>query len=654
MCIKCKDILVVILVLISQLVGAQSFLERNKTQSCLLEEQRIVIKSLLKENKIKYQFNQRLTTGRPSFILPLRQSKNYQTSSFFGISNFVDLEEEFPDNIQDYNCGERSYDTSNGYNHQGTDYYPWPFSWRKMKNNQVEVIAAAAGTIILKQDGFNDKSCQFNQNQWNAIYIQHEDGSVAWYGHFKTNSLTTKEQGDTVEQGEFLGVVGSSGNSTGPHLHFEVYDKQDNLIDPYAGSCNTTTSESWWEVQEPYHSPQINLLMTHHSPPVFGCSSDEEPNIKLNFLPGEKVYFATYFRDQLAFSTSNHTVLKPDESVFQSWTTTRDRYFDGSYWFRSFDMPVTGDKGKWTFRVEYEGQVYNHYFYLGDKANGTIQTSVDTVYFDAIEFGQQSTSSFFIENSGNNGLWIENIATSSRVAADWDGVIHAGESKEIIVDILPASNQDFIGNLTITTNADPEEKKVVLIGRQAVRTKVLETQTQLEFGQLDLSDSVAKIVRIQNTGNDPLTINDVTYPSGIFGEKEFMIEPNGIKNLKVTAYSSVENEINDSIRFTSDATSGKKGIKVTAQFIDLVTGFDNKRTKKRPQIFPNPVKKGILNIKNALGATIRLLDINGKELVKLYMKHTDDTMEFRHFEKGLYIVEIAGREGVIRHKVLKE
>ena len=111
--------------------------------------------------------------------------------------------------------------------------YTWPFSWYKMDHDQVKVVAAADGVIIYKSDGNFDKNCGFNNDNWNAVYVEHADGSVAWYGHLKNGSLSTKAVGESVSSGEYLGIVGSSGSSTGPHLHFEVR-KHGEPVDPMA------------------------------------------------------------------------------------------------------------------------------------------------------------------------------------------------------------------------------------------------------------------------------------------------------------------------------------------------------------------------------------------------------------------------------------
>lgn len=55
------------------------------------------------------------------------------------------------------------------------------------------------------------------------ILIEHEDGTVAFYGHLKQGSIVVRE-GDCVMAGQRIAASGNSGNTLGdPHLHFGVY-----------------------------------------------------------------------------------------------------------------------------------------------------------------------------------------------------------------------------------------------------------------------------------------------------------------------------------------------------------------------------------------------------------------------------------------------
>ncbi len=146
----------------------------------------------------------------PKFIWPLRPASGFPHPSFYEISNYVDHDRAFPDKVQDYSCGARTYDTAAGYNHQGTDIALTPDGWNMMEAKAVQIVAAADGTIVYKNDGNFDRNCAFNSLDWNAVYVQHDDGSIAWYGHMKQGSQTAKPVGQRVVAGEFLGNVGSS------------------------------------------------------------------------------------------------------------------------------------------------------------------------------------------------------------------------------------------------------------------------------------------------------------------------------------------------------------------------------------------------------------------------------------------------------------
>jgi murein DD-endopeptidase MepM/ murein hydrolase activator NlpD len=301
----------------------------------------------------------------PLYGWPLRMAAGLSDPGFHGISNFVDLDPNFPGFLLDYNCGTRTYDTNDGYNHGGIDFFTWPWSWLKMDQNAVEVVAAAPGQIIYRNDGNFDRSCGPNNNDWNAVFVQHGDGSIAWYGHLKNGSLTAKQVGDSVVEGEFLGVVGSSGNSTGPHLHLETYNAVGQLTEPYAGTCNTFNPETWWKSQRAYYDSAVNRITTGDLGPTIPACTDESPNLRATFPVNSQIYFTAYYRDQLNTQLSVYTIYRPDGTVWSQWTHSSPGPFSASFWFWSFSFSAGEPQGTWRFTVEFEGTTTERLFTIG-------------------------------------------------------------------------------------------------------------------------------------------------------------------------------------------------------------------------------------------------------------------------------------------------
>ena len=107
----------------------------------------------------------------------------------------------------------------NGSNHSGNgssneDYY----CFGKRLN------APGAGIIIaVKNDVYDNIPGQFNADvpEGNHVIIDHENGEYSMMAHFKEGSIVVSV-GDVVTKGQELGKAGNSGNSSEPHLHYQL------------------------------------------------------------------------------------------------------------------------------------------------------------------------------------------------------------------------------------------------------------------------------------------------------------------------------------------------------------------------------------------------------------------------------------------------
>ena len=296
----------------------------------------------------------------PKLGWPIQASASNTDYGFHGLSAFPDQNTNAA-SMFDFNCGARTYD-----GHRGTDFFLWPFYWWKMDHDEVQVIAAAPGTITYKTDGNYDRNCSANSATGNMLVITHADGSSIWYGHMKNGSLTAKGVGETVVEGEYLGVVGSSGSSTGPHLHFEPHDASNRSIDPWQGACNALATNSWWRSQRPYYDSAINKISTHSAAVVQpACPGAETPNLCDVFNPGATIYFYTFHRDHQAGDATHHVIARPDGSVYTAWDSTNTVFYASSWWYRTFTPSAASPRGSWIYRATYKGSNYEHRFFMG-------------------------------------------------------------------------------------------------------------------------------------------------------------------------------------------------------------------------------------------------------------------------------------------------
>jgi hypothetical protein len=91
------------------------------------------------------------------------------------------------------------------------------------------ILAATGGTVVAAQDGLPNNNQLpkpppipgIDQTVGNHVIVQFGPGRYLLYAHMDPTSVKVKI-GDKVEKGQQLGLIGTSGNSTVPHLHFQV------------------------------------------------------------------------------------------------------------------------------------------------------------------------------------------------------------------------------------------------------------------------------------------------------------------------------------------------------------------------------------------------------------------------------------------------
>lgn len=156
--------------------------------------------------------------ARPQFRYPMTTSGTYITAYY---------DNDRGSGLRDWNGGTKTYD-----NHSGSDYGIGGFSGM---DQGVWIYAGADGVVDAAVDGNADRCTSGTCSPANGNYVRlsHSDGLYTYYLHMKKGTVQVKV-GQQVKCGQQLGMVGSSGYSTGPHLHFQV--NTSSARDPFLNS----------------------------------------------------------------------------------------------------------------------------------------------------------------------------------------------------------------------------------------------------------------------------------------------------------------------------------------------------------------------------------------------------------------------------------
>lgn len=106
------------------------------------------------------------------------------------------------------------------------------YGWRWGRMHRGIDIAADVGTPIYAAASGKVAYAGWNSGGYGyMVEIEHADGSMTRYAH---NNRLLVQEGQQVEQGQQISEMGSTGYSTGPHLHFEIHPNGDGAVNPMA------------------------------------------------------------------------------------------------------------------------------------------------------------------------------------------------------------------------------------------------------------------------------------------------------------------------------------------------------------------------------------------------------------------------------------
>ncbi|QDT15506.1 M23 family metallopeptidase [Alienimonas californiensis] len=281
------------------------------------------------------------------------------------IVNYVDVDPKFR-GVRDARGGAYTYDF-----HEGIDYTLAHFA---AMDRGVPVFAAADGTVVDAEDGHPDRNAGDTTDPKNRaktppnlVRIDHPGGVRTAYLHLRKGSITVKP-GDRVTAGQKIAEVGSSGNSSDPHLHFEVYQAEGANPQQIArrGGVLVATLEDpehWWRDPLPYAAEMTGAL-------DHGVTHAELTEESVRDRPADAVSFASrgpaggpdrtvrvWARlyglkkgDKLTFD-----VLDPNgrPAATKTFTTDEIRY---GWWSYELELPVRVDPGRWTVRATRNGK----------------------------------------------------------------------------------------------------------------------------------------------------------------------------------------------------------------------------------------------------------------------------------------------------------
>ncbi len=407
------------------------------------------------DNSKTFNFTPQSPTDLPQkFLMPIGLTANRD----WAITNYADVNPE-PGVGEDYNGGDYHYD-----GHDAIDAGPWGFEWQ---DRGIPILAAADGTVTQVFDGSFDRETSFNSNQGNYVLLTHGNGWQTLYYHFAADTITVKA-GNTVKQGQVIGLMGSSGNSTGTHLHYNAVYRGCQIEAGYSPS-------DYWISPLPYGgdvpAATLDSGVTNHNPTA-DLGERISPYVDFGTTQSGLVYAWVKVYGMTTTDTLTWRWIRPNGTVFANddYLPGGDYKYSWWYWTRSVSN-FTSAPGTWQVAMLVNGTEQRRSSFNIVAGPGSASVRVTTVAngllpdgrTTPIDFGSVAaggvgpTQVFTIRNHGVVALTPTNLVLPPgfTLSSGFPVSISAGGSSSFTVQVDTSKVGAQFGQLQFTTN-DPD------------------------------------------------------------------------------------------------------------------------------------------------------------------------------------------------------
>lgn len=345
-----------------------------------------------------------------------------------------------------------------------------------------EVHATKSGTVYISPMGCthfswlsdHDYSCGCNGGAGNYVQLIHDDGSGgSRYLHLRNN--TGAAPGTHINQGGYIGISGSSGDSTGPHLHFELLS---NGRDYQSRYNNNPVNYNGWHYASNSSTYQTQNIMYVYNPGESIHGSEMSSGAGYTIPNGDYIialssdnryYLDIDGNDYPAANNTNVALWGPRDGnlpVEDTWTLTYSS--DGFYSIRQKGTDMALDVENWSTANGTNVQVYasSQKWSISQNSNGSyrIQAKCSGMSLDNAN-GSLSAGNNIRQWQSNNGAgqqWVFiPVSTNYTVSYNANGGTGAPSSQTITnsntfipSSTVPTRSDSSAGSYTVTLNAN--------------------------------------------------------------------------------------------------------------------------------------------------------------------------------------------------------